>query len=234
MRLRSYAGVVVPALAVAVGAGCTSALTGSSSVDTTPGGGGAVGPATYAGAMADSLKIGALTLTISSTASVSGTLTFVGGPTVAIAGSYEGSTAYLTANGGGYSLSGTPSNGTIAGKYSGPGGLGYYVVVADALTRVTHRTYCGQYQSTTGNGFIGAVIDGVGGVTGFAVQTAGNASSATFTGNLVGILLTAVTSQATSLTGKTSPDLTTITGSYAPLAGTTAGTGTFSVSTGGC
>ena len=198
------------------------------------GGGGIVGPATYAGALADSLKSGALTLTISSSAAVTGTLTFVGGPTVAITGSYDNSTAFLTANGGGYSLSGTPSSGTFAGSYSGPGGLGYFVVVADALTGVSHKSYCGQYQSTTGNGFISAVITGTGVVTGFAVQTSGNASSATFTGNLTGILLTAMTNQATTVTGRISVDQTTISGSYAPLAGSTVGTGTFSASTGGC
>lgn len=233
MRARSHAGLVVLSLALTVGACGTGALTGSSG-GTTPGGGGVTGPATYAGAMADSLKSGALTLTISSTAAVTGTLTFVGGPAAAIVGNYDSSTGYLIANGGGYSLSGTPSGGTFAGKYSGPGGLGYFVVVSDAVTRLSHKTYCGQYQSTTGNGFLDAVITSDGVVTGFAVQTIGNASSVTFTGNLTGILFAAITNQATTVTGKVSVDLSTITGSYAPLAGTTAGTGTFSIGTGGC
>jgi hypothetical protein len=103
---------------------------------------------------------------------------------------------------------------------------------------MTHTTYCGTYASSngTGNGWFSVVALSDGESAGFAVQTLGSASSATFIGTTDFILLTfsATTNLAVQATGSVSPDLQTITGSYAPNIGATIGTGNFSATTGGC
>jgi hypothetical protein len=200
------------------------------------GGGGGGESAAYTGAIADSLHRGALTITVSSASSVTGLLTFVGGPTIPVTGSADSATASITVNGSGYTLTGTTHSGTVQGAYTGPSGNGFFAAAADTLTHLSHTTYCGVYTSTNGNGWFSVVALSDGESAGFTVQTAGSAASHTFIGTVNFTLLTfsATTDQAVPATGTLSSDFQTITGSYAPTIGTTTGTGTFSVTTGGC
>ena len=237
MRPRSILRHVPALAAVIVAAACGSGILDVGfPKGVTGGGGGAAGtPATYLGAIADSLKQGTISVTVSTSASVSGVLTFAGGPTVSVTGTVDTALAKLSVSGSGYALTGYTNLGTLQGSYSGPGGRGYFAAAADTLTGMAHATYCGVYQATTGNGWFSMVALANGQTTGFAVQTVGNASSATFTGTIVNFAtFTGITSQAVAISGALSADLQTITGIYAPSIGTTAGTGSFSASTGGC
>lgn len=205
---------------------------------TPSGGGGGGAAAAYTGAAADSLHRGQIALTVTGASTVTGLITFVGGPTIPVTGAADSTTSSITASGSGYTLTGTTHTGTVRGTFTGPGGNGYFAAASDTLTQMTHTTYCGTYASTngTGNGWFSVVALSDGESAGFAVQTAGSASSATFLGTTNFILLTfsATTTQSVQATGTVSSDLQTITGSYAPNMGTTVGTGNFSVTTGGC
>ena len=98
---------------------------------------------------------------------------------------------------------------------------------------MTHTTYCGVYTSTNGNGRIAFVALSDGDTGGFAVQTAGGAASQSLTGTLLsGLTFSGVTSLTAPVTGTVNG--TTLAGSYSPAIGSTAGTGTFSASVGGC
>jgi hypothetical protein len=198
------------------------------------GGGGVT--AVYTGAIADSLNRGEVAFTVSPSSSVTGLLTFVGGPTIPVTGSADSAAATITVIGGGYTLSGSTNGGTVKGTYTGPSGNGFFAAVSDTLTLMTHTTYCGTYASSNGNGWFSVVARSDGETDGFAVQTFGSASSTTFTGTTDFTLLrfAATTTQSVQATGNVSSDFQTITGSYAPTIGTTTGTGTFSVTTGGC
>jgi hypothetical protein len=226
---------VLAAVALTTSCGSGTLEVGFPTSVTTAGGGSAGSPATYTGAIADSLKHGAVSLTVSVGATVSGTIVFIGGPTVALTGTADSTTAQLSATGGGYILTGTTNLGTIQGSYVGSGGTGYFTAAADSITQMTHSTYCGTYTSTNGNGWFSVVALSDGEAAGFAVQTVGSASSAVFTGTIVNSsAFTAVTSLSVPINGTLTPDLQTITGTYAPNIGTTAGTGNFSATTGGC
>jgi fibronectin-binding autotransporter adhesin len=200
----------------------------------TAGGGGGGAPTTYAGTIADSLKSGIISVTVSPSLTALGSITFIGGAPISLTGTLNGTANTLAVTGGGYTLSGSTSAGSLTGTYSGPGGTGDFVATSDSVTTLSHRTYCGRYTSTNGNGFFNAVITSDGAISGIAMETTGSAGSATFTGNVTGTTLVGISSQAVSITGTITTDLTTITGSYAPLAGSVAGTGTFSSSTGSC
>lgn len=229
-RLTALAAVV---LATSCGGGTLDV--GFPTSVTSGGGGSAGSPATYTGAIADSLKHGAISLTVSAGAAVSGAITFIGGPTVPLTGTADSATSQIAATGAGYILTGTTNLGTVQGSYTGSGGTGYFAAAADSLTQMSHSTYCGTYTSTNGNGWFSVVALSDGEAAGFAVQTVGLASSATFTGTIVNnATFNAITSLSASISGALSGDLQTITGTYAPSVGTTAGTGTFSASTGGC
>ena len=203
---------------------------------TVSGGGGGGGSAAYTGAIADSLHRGSVALTVSGTSGVTGLLTFVGGPTIAVTGAADSAAATMTASGSGYTLTGNTHTGTVQGTYTGPSGNGFFAATADTLTQLTHRTYCGTYTSTNGNGWFSVVALSDGESAGFAVQTSGFASSVTFIGttDFTALTFAATTTQSVQATGTVSSDLQTIIGSYAPTIGTTTGTGNFSVTTGGC
>ncbi|MFI5233427.1 MAG: hypothetical protein ACHQSE_13040 [Gemmatimonadales bacterium] len=200
------------------------------------GGGGGGVSAAYTGVIADSLHRGALAVTVSSASSVTGLLTFVGGPTIPVTGIADSATSSITVNGSGYTLSGTTHSGTVQGTYTGPSGDGFFAAASDTLTHMTHTSYCGTYTSNNGNGWFSVVALSDGESAGFAVQTLGSAASHTFIGTTDFTVLTfaATTDQAVQATGTVSSDFQTIIGSYAPTIGTTAGTGSFSVTTGGC
>jgi hypothetical protein len=235
-------GPRVPALAAILLAGaCGSGMlnvgfpTGVSG-----GGGGAAGtPANYIGSLADSLKHGSLSLTVSASFSVSGALTFAGGPTVPITGTVDTAAQEIRATGGGYTILAFTNLGTVSGSYTGPGGNGFLVATSDSLTGMTHKTYCGVYTSTNSNGRFSIQVLSSGQAGGYVVQTSGTAVSSFFTGTVINNqTLTAVTNGGVAISGVVSSDLATIAGNYAPpVAGSSsagAATGQFSATTGGC
>jgi hypothetical protein len=202
------------------------------------GGGGGTATATYLGAIGDSLRYGALSFTVTSSNVVNGTLTFVGGPIVPVAGVVD-TAGRISATGSNYTIAGHPSSGTISGSYTGPGGGGFLVAASDSLTGMAHTTYCGTYTSTNGNGWIAILILSSGSTRGFVVQTSGTAASSAFSGTVLnGTALTAMTNIGVTITGSVSADLQTVTGSYAPpVAGATSTgteTGQFTATAGGC
>ncbi len=228
---------VLAMVAVLIATACGSGMLDEGFPTGVSGGGGASAStsATYLGVIADSLKRGHLSVTVSSISSVSGVLTFIGGPTVPVTGTVDTAAQQVSVTGGGYSLTGFTNNGTIQGSYTGPGGNGLFAAAADSLTGMIHTSYCGSYTSTNGNGWFSMVALSDGETGGIAVQTRGSASSTAFTGTIIGnTTFTAVTNQAVSISGSLSTDLQTITGTYSPMVGTTAGTGTFAATTGGC
>jgi hypothetical protein len=203
------------------------------------GGGGAGTAATYLGAIGDSLKRGALSVTVTASETVNGTLTFIGGPTVPVTGTVDTAADEVHATGSGYTIAAFTNLGTLSGSYSGPGGNGYLVASSDSLTGATHMTYCGVYTSTNSNGWFVIQVLSSGDAGGFVVQTSGTAESSPFTGTVISdISLTAVTDAGVGISGSLSSDLFTITGTYAPpVAGASSAgsaTGQFSATTGGC
>jgi hypothetical protein len=242
MTSRSTLHRIAALAAVLVVAGCGSGMldVGRPAGPSNGGGGASIGtPANYVGEVGDSLKSGTASLTVSSSLTVTGLLVFAGGPTVPLTGTVDTAAAAIHASGGGYTISGFTNLGTLSGSYTGPGGNGFMVATSDSLTGQTHKTYCGVYTSTNGNGRIAVQVLSSGDVGGFVVQTVGVAASSFFTGTVINNqTLSAVTNSAVGISGSISSDLATITGSYAPpVANTTTpgtATGQFSATTGGC
>jgi hypothetical protein len=204
------------------------------------GGGSSIGSAaSYVGVVGDSLKRGTISLTVSPTQTVTGVMIFAGGPTVQLTGSVDTTAGQLNATGSGYTISGSVNVGTLGGEYTSPTGPGFLVASADTLTGQTHKTYCGSYTSTNSNGRFAMQILTNGAAGGFVVQTAGTSASSFFAGTVINnTTFSTVTDQGVALSGTVSPDLTIITGSYAPpVAGSSAAnlaTGTFSATVSGC
>ena len=241
MTYRSTHHRVLAFAAVALATAC-----GSGMLDvghpTAPSGGGGVSvgsPANYLGTIGDSLKRGTVAMTVSSTLYVTGTFTFVGGPTVPLAGTVDTAAGRMNATGGGYTFTGFTSVGTLGGSYTGPTGNGYVVASSDSLTRQTHRTYCGFYNSTNSNGRINIQVLSGGAAGGFVSQTTGTSLSSFLTGNVINnVSFSGSTNTGVNIIGQMSSDLSTITGSYAPPAGgsTSPGsaTGAFTATVSGC
>ena len=204
------------------------------------GGGASVGtPANYLGAFGDSLHRGTVSITVSPTLTVTGLLTFVGAPSVPIAGTVDTAAAEMHITGGGYTISGFTNLGTLSGFYTGPGGNGFVVASSDSLTHQTHKQYCGVYTSTNSNGRIAIQVLSSGDAGGFVVQTSGTSASSFLTGTVINNqTFSGVTNTGFALSGTVSSDQSTIAGSYAPPPGgsTSPGTATgqFSATTGGC
>jgi hypothetical protein len=238
MTFRPGSKIALAVSTIAFVTACGSGMLDATSppVVTVSGGGSGGTPAAYTGAAADSLHRGAFAITVSGSSTVTGLLTFVGGPTVTVSGAADSATASITATGSGYTLTGTTFSGTLQGTYTGPSGNGFFAAASDTLTHMTHTTYCGSYTSTNGNGWFSVVALSDGESAGFAVRTTGAAASATFLGtaNFNALTFAATTDQAVQISGTVASSLQTITGTYAPPVGTTTGTGTFSVTTGGC
>ena len=206
------------------------------------GGGASIGAAaSYVGVVGDSLKQGSVTITVSGAQTVAGTLTFEGGPIVPLTGTVDTTAQELHANGGGYTVTAFTQNGNLSGQYSATQTNGFLVATSDSVSGQTHQMYCGTYSSTNSNGRFVMQVESGGGISGFAVQTAGTALSAFFNATLINnSILTGSTSVGVPFSGNASPDLSTITGTYAPPVAnstgtsTTTPTGTFTVSIGGC
>ncbi len=213
-----------------------------------PSGGGGAGnsigaAASYVGVVADSLKQGTVSITVSPTLTVAGTLTFSTGPVIPLTGTVDTVAEELHAIGGGYTVSAFTSNGTLTGQYLVNQTTGFLVAVSDSVSGQTHQTLCGTYTSTNSNGRFVIQVQSGGGVAGFAVQTSGTALSSAFNATLInGSILTGATQAGVPFSGSAAPDLSTITGIYAPpVANSTStntstgtATGTFTVSSGGC
>jgi len=238
MTSRSNVQRLLALSAILIATACGSGMLDVGFPTGVTGGGGASAstPANYLGVMADSIKRGHLSVTVVSSSSVTGVLTFIGGPTIPLTGSVDSATSQMSLTGATYILTGFTNLGTVQGTYTGPTGNGFFAAAADSLTGMSHTSYCGLYTSTNGNGWFSMVALSDGETGGFVVQTLGTgAASTAFTGNIVNsATFTGVTNLGVSITGSLSTDLQTITGSYAPSIGTTTGTGTFSATTGGC
>jgi hypothetical protein len=228
--------------AVVIASACGSGMLDVGYPTAVSGGGGSASigtAASYTGAIGDSLKRGTISLTVSPSLTVSGSMIFAGGPTVQLAGAVDTTAGQLNATGGGYTISAFTSVGTLGGQYTGPSGNGFIVASSDTLTGQTHKTYCGSYSSTNSNGRYAVQILSGGSAGGFVVQTAGTSASSFFSGTVIdGTTLTVVTNQGVAMNGTVSADLSTISGTYAPpVAGSNAvntATGTFSATVGGC
>ena len=236
MRSRSLVRHIYIVAALLAAAACGSGvLDVGHPVSVSGGGGGAsvAAAATYDGIIADSLRHGRLSLQVAGNLSASGTLTFAGGPTVPLTGTVDTIAQTINTTGGGYTVTANKFRGTIQGNFTGPGGNGFLAATSDSLTALGHTSYCGTYTSTNGNGWMSMVILSDGESAGFTVNTAGRAVSTTFSGNLVGsITFTAQSDANVPINGTLAGG--TITGTYSPPIGGTAGTGTFTVSSGGC
>jgi hypothetical protein len=235
------------AIAFAILAGITACGSGMLDVGrliapTGGGGGNSVGTsATYTGIVGDSLKHGTVSITVSATLTVSGTLTFAGGPIVPLTGTVDTVAQQLHATGGGFTVLAFTQNGTLSGQYSATQTNGFLVATSDSVSGQTHKTYCGAYTSTNSSGRFVMQLESGGAIAGFAVQTSGTALSSFFNATLINnSILTGSTDAGVQFSGNATPDLSTITGTYAPPVANatgvppTAPTGSFSVSLGGC
>ncbi len=242
MTSRSNVNRLLAVAALFIASACGSGMLDVGFPQRVSGGGGSnsIGTAaSYVGVVGDSLKRGTLTLTVSPTLTVSGAMIFAGGPTVQLTGTVDTTAGVLNATGSGYTITGSTNVGTLGGQYTGPTGTGFLVATSDTLTGLTHTTFCGSYTSTNSNGRFAIQILTNGAAGGFVVQTAGTSLSSFFAGTVINnSTLSTVTDQGVALSGTLSPDLTIITGSYAPpVAGSNAAntaTGTFSATVSGC
>lgn len=241
MTSRSILNRIAALSAIAFATACGSGMLDVGHPTAPSGGGGATvgSPANYAGTIGDSLKRGTVAISVSSTLNVTGTFTFVGGPTVPMAGTVDTAAGLMHATGGGYTFTGFTNVGTLGGSYTGATGTGYVVASSDSLTHETHKSYCGFYNSTNSNGRISIQILAAGSAGGFVAQTSGTSLSSFLTGNLINnVSFTGSTNTGVNITGLMSSDHSTLTGSYAPPAGgsTSPGsaTGNFSATISGC
>src|ERR1035437_9881133 len=187
MTSRSILHRVSALSAVLIASACGSGMLDVGHLTAPSGGGGAAvgSPANYVGVIGDSLKRGTASITVSASLSVTGVLTFVGGPTVPVTGTVDTAAGIMRASGGGYTLQGFTNLGTLSGFYTGLGSNGFLVASSDSLTGETHRTYCGVYTSTNSNGRFSIQLLSGGAAGGFVAQTSGTAASSSFTGNLI-------------------------------------------------
>lgn len=120
--------------------------------------------------------------------SVSGCL-YLGGGCVAVTGTYNTDSRSFSVSGGGFTFTGTFSNGTIAGTFAGPGSAGQFVAHSDP--QGTGQSFCGTYTGDSdgiwnlvrrGTRVVGVYND-AGGDTGQLTGTAnGNGITLSFTG----------------------------------------------------
>ena len=155
-------------LAVFAAAGLTSCAGKSATAPTPP------GTATYEGVFAGGKgENGVLTITVpaatsapalshtttraslgvaSSPFDVTGTLAFVGGGSVNLTGTFDGSTGALSLTGGAYTFTGSLVQGVLGGTYVGPSGSGSFSTLTSSSNSV--RVFCGTYSGVDpGTGF---------------------------------------------------------------------------------
>ena len=166
---------------------------------------------------------------IAATLQVSGTLTFVGGGSVALAGTYDDVTRALVVSGSGYTFEGTLSADfkSLSGTFTGPTS-GSFSTLTTSSGGVT--TYCGTYSGDDSGVWNIVIISATGQVSGTWADIGGDA----------GLIAGQLTGTSLDLTDPNEPN-TTATGTLqgTSLSGTWSSasegsTGTFSGSTGGC
>jgi hypothetical protein len=104
---------------------------------------------------------------------VTGTLKIESGSTVSLSGSYDTGTHAVTVTGGGYSFTGTFSNGGISGTFTTPGGGGGSFSTTSTSGSGAVYSFCGAAVQTAGQGGGGATFNlvintGAGTAKGFA------------------------------------------------------------------
>ena len=187
MRLN---GVQLSAMiaAAVIAAGCGSSSNGSTNGSTTFEG-------VIAGDSASGQLSGSITLTIATASlsvtspavldiagvqasvNVTGTLKIEGGASITLTGTYDTGTHALTVSGGGYSFSGSFSNGTLSGTFTAPGGGGGSFSTSSTSGSGAVYSFCGSAVATTAGGggatFNLVINTGAGTAKGFASSSDG-------------------------------------------------------------
>src|ERR1019366_10379932 len=101
--------------AVLIASACGSGMLDAGYLAAPSGGGGASpgSPANYVGVIGDSLKRGTASITVAPSLSVTGVLTFAGGPTVPVTGTVDTAAGIMHASAGGYTLQGLTTPPTL-------------------------------------------------------------------------------------------------------------------------
>ena len=123
---------------------------------------------------------------VAATLSVSGTLSFVGGGSVALVGTYDDGTGAVMASGGGYAFEGVLSADfrSLSGGFTGPTS-GSFFTLTTSSGGVT--TYCGTYSGDDSGVWNIAIISATGQVSGTHADDLGDAGL--ITGQLTGTSL---------------------------------------------
>ena len=130
---------------------------------------------------------------VAATLSVSGTLSFVGGGSVALVGTYDDVTQAVMVSGGGYTFEGTLSDdfSSLSGSFTGPNSGSFFTLTTNS-GGVT--TYCGTYSGDISGVWNIAISSATGQVSGTWADDFGDAGL--ITGQLTGTSL-AVTDPGT-------------------------------------
>jgi len=203
--------IVTQFAAVAVLAGAVACSKDS----TGPGGGTALG--NYYGvfgASNGSASIGGTLVIIVVTGSASGTLTPEGAAGIPLSGTYNAGSGAVSLSGGGHSLGGTITGGTLDGTYTGPGGEVGKFGTHHGTTSSDVQLFCGSYAGDSqgvwnlakaGNALVGAYADDGGGSAQLTGTVSGSAISITFSGGTAaGTLASATTMGGTWTAGASS------------------------------
>ena len=191
--------------AVAATAACHKDSTG-------PGGGSNALGSYYGvfGATNGSVSVGGTVIIVITSSTATGTLTPTGSAGVSLSGTYNSGSGAVSVSGGGHTLTGTISNGSLDGNYNGPGGAGKFGTQHGA-TSSDVALFCGSYDgassgvwnlSKSGNSLRGAYADDGGGSAALAGSLSGSAISITFSGGTAaGTLASATTMNGTWTAG---------------------------------
>ena len=162
-------------------------------------------------------------------ATASGTLRFAGGSASTLSGTYDTATKRLSLSGGGYTASGTVSEGVLAGTLSGNGVSGGFSTRSTSGATVT--SYCGTITQRSGNqaaGVFNLEVASTGAVSGVFCVRQENAGG----GDPCGFIKGQATGSSISITHGDSSSTGTISGTT--VSGTSVTGNTFSGSTGAC
>lgn len=158
---------------------------------------------------------------------VTGTINLGNGKLVSLAGTYDAATGTVTLEGGGYTLTGKLTGGTLSGTYTGPNGGGAFALQSTVSGAVA--VFCGTYTGDS-SGTWNLVQGGDNTLAGSFTDTA-KGQSGILSGKLTGsdILLNPQGSTDTAI-GKLAGD--SVSGTYGPPGG--APKGTWSGTKGAC
>lgn len=161
---------------------------------------------TYSGLLAAPSEHGTFEVMVADTTSsllgsgvpVTGTLTIVGGSTIALSGTYDSMSGIITVAGGGYTLVLTVSGNDLEGSYTGPSTSG----VCDGVKveeGATVESYCGSFSGDDSGFWDFLVLDGIT-VFGTAYSTVEDEASS-FSGTLSGGMISVNTEFGTTAVG---------------------------------